>query len=331
MVITIRKPNLSISNSEVRTLKKFRFFLKLVASIAVVAAIILFSFMPQYTTGYTAAMVDKIERLRSLPEPKIVLAGNSNVAFGFDSARIQAALHMPVVNGGLHGGLGEAFHTDAIKPYIREGDIIIIFPSQYNTLNAHSMNSQLAWTTIENHFFLWSSIAPENYWDMALAFPSYLRNAINFWLNNNGNAPNSSLYSRASFNQYGDIVYPRPMYKGYANDVVIQQGVSQAMLSYWNDYHDYVISKGATLLMSCPPIASEFLTLDLALLQKQVEEGLDFPMISQLSAYVYPQEYFYNTALHLCDTGVVFRTEQLIADLKAWQSETKGANSDPQQ
>lgn len=43
----------------------------------------------QYQKTYMGAFVDKIERLKSINEPKIILVGNSNVAFGFDSERIE--------------------------------------------------------------------------------------------------------------------------------------------------------------------------------------------------------------------------------------------------
>ena len=68
--------------------------------------------MPQYDTSYNAALHDKIDRIEMIEEPKIVLIGNSNVAFGFDSEMIEEAFGMPVVNMGLHGALGNAFHEE---------------------------------------------------------------------------------------------------------------------------------------------------------------------------------------------------------------------------
>ena len=77
--------------------KKVLFFGKLF-----IVTLLLFVFcfgvvMPQYTGNYQASMVDKAARLRSVEGPKIVLIGNSNLAFGMDSQMLEEAFSMPVV------------------------------------------------------------------------------------------------------------------------------------------------------------------------------------------------------------------------------------------
>ena len=52
----------------------------------------------QFNHSYQASLIDKIARLESINEPKIILVGDSNVAFGFDSALIEQKIGMPVVN-----------------------------------------------------------------------------------------------------------------------------------------------------------------------------------------------------------------------------------------
>ena len=57
-------------------------------------AVTLFCFkivMPQYSGGYDASLIDKVERLKSIAGPKIVLIGNSNLSFGIDSERLEQA------------------------------------------------------------------------------------------------------------------------------------------------------------------------------------------------------------------------------------------------
>jgi len=62
------------------------------------------------------------------------------------------------------------------------------------------------------------------------------------------------------------------------------------------------------------------------MLQRHMETELNFPMISFIKDYVYPADYFYDTFTHLNDTGVQVRTEQLIADLKVYQSKSGKQN-----
>jgi hypothetical protein len=44
--------------------------------------------------------------------------------------------------------------------------------------------------------------------------------------------------------------------------------------------------------------------------------GRELQFIFSSSSYVYPKDYFFDTAFHLNDTGKVIRTQQLIIDLK---------------
>ncbi len=299
-------------------MKKVVFSLKLMVFIALMLLFIFKGIMPQYAEGYNASIVDKYHRLKSIDEPKMILVGDSNVAFGFDSEKIQQAFHMPVVNFGLHGGLGQAFHSDMIKSSIREGDIVILAPGNYNYGTADIADCVLAWLTIENHYELWEGISSQNYLNMLSAYPTYLKRAVELFITGTGNSPVDSAFTRTAFNEYGDSIFPRPKcvmtegdYGAYFNSNLL----SQAMEAYWNEYNEYVLSRGAILLMSCPPILNKMVTADIVPVQNNLEEKLDFPVISQLQDYIYPIEYFYNTGLHLNDTGVLIRTEQLIADL----------------
>ncbi|MBD5105768.1 MAG: hypothetical protein HDT41_02120, partial [Lachnospiraceae bacterium] len=86
--------------------KELLFFLK-----CIILAILLFLLcfvviMPQYLQNNQASLIDKVKRLESIEGPKIVLVGNSNLPFGIVSEDMENALHMPVVNMGLHGGVG---------------------------------------------------------------------------------------------------------------------------------------------------------------------------------------------------------------------------------
>ena len=276
--------------------------------------------MPQYSTFYNASIIDKYDRLMSIDEPKIILVGDSNVAFGFDSVRIGQAFDMPVVNFGLHGGLGQAFHTDMIKPGINEGDIIIIIPVGYSDDSVVVRDPVMAWSAIENNFRLWRGISSANYSEMLLAFPTYLKRTIALFTTGGGNQPYYGLYSRASFSTHGDIMFPRPeswIVEGNYGSYFDNNELSETMITYWNEFNEFVESRNARLFMSGPAMLDNALTVDLSPLQANLEEYLDFPMISQLEELVYPSELFFDLNFHLNDRGVAVRSDQLIQDLRA--------------
>ena len=299
-------------------MKALIFIAKILVIAIILFALMFVVIMPQYTTGFNAAIIDKYQRLRSIDEPKIILVGDSNVAFGFDSRMIGEAFNMPVVNFGLHGGLGQAFHTDMIKSHIHEGDIVIIIPAVFNEETSKIADPVLAWVTIENHFFLWSGISAQNYWDMILAYPTYLNRAARLFLLGEGNGHMEGFFVRAAFNEYGDNVYPRPVTELVYGESVLSFNcdyLSAAMRDYWNEYNEFVISRGATLFISSPPILDDQLEVDPAVLQSQLDNELNFPMISQLEDYIFPREYFFESGFHLNEIGVAVRTELFIRDL----------------
>jgi len=77
---------------------------------------------------YLYAMIKKHRAAEESASPKIVFIGGSNLPFGLNSERISDETKMPVVDMGLHAGLGLKFMLEEAKPYIRKGDIVILVP-----------------------------------------------------------------------------------------------------------------------------------------------------------------------------------------------------------
>ena len=148
--------------------KIFLFLLLFILISLSASALFFYKITPQYETGYNASILDKSARLNSINGPKIVLIGDSNVSFGFQSDLIEQAYGIPVVNMGLHGGLGNAFHEEMAKMNVQEGDIYVICHHTFAD-NGKIDDTELAWITLENHFDLWSlpsvqDIPPQPLW-----------------------------------------------------------------------------------------------------------------------------------------------------------------------
>lgn len=275
----------------------------------------------QYTQNYQASLIDKVNRLYSIDEPKIMLVGNSNVCFGMDSELIQKEFHMPVVDLGLHGGLGNAFHENIAKLNIQKGDIVIICHSDYGDDDSIS-DPDLALMTLEWNTDLWNILREKDYLTVLKAYPSYLFNAIRLWITNQGNKPLDSCYTRGAFNEYGDVVYDRPTneYTITEEDVKVPE-ISDQCVNRLNALHQYISERGATMLIAGYPIADGEYTpakTEYEVFQKQLEEKLDATIISNFTDYFLPYSYFYNTHLHLTNEGASMRTEQLIRELHSY-------------
>jgi len=76
-------------------------------------------------SDFMAAIIDKHALLENTHPPRILLCGGSNLAFGIDSKRIQDTFGLPVINLGLHAGLGVEFMINEIKLSTKPTDIVI--------------------------------------------------------------------------------------------------------------------------------------------------------------------------------------------------------------
>lgn len=299
--------------------KKIAFFIKLI-----VLTVILFVFcfvivMPQYTGNYQASMLDKVEHLKSTQGPKIVLIGNSNLAFGIDSAMIEEAFGMPVVNMGLHGGVGNAFNEQAAKLNVSEGDIYIVAHTNYDDAD-EIKNPMLAWITIENHTELYPLIRAKDWPDMVLAYPTYLKKCLTMWRTETGNGETNDCYRRSAFNEYGDIYYPRPETAGNIDfSPVTINHINETTAARLNGLNAYLTQRGATMLVAAYPIAvyentpsaDEYYAMG-----QELQDALDCPVISDFRNYMLDESYFFDSHAHLTDVGTRIRTEQLIADIQ---------------
>lgn len=323
----MNKHNLSTSNFNAK-----KDVLTVIIKFLIIWVIILGFFFcvvsPEYAKGYTASLIDKVNRLESVNEPKIILIGNSNVAFGIRSEMIEAAFEMPVINMGLHGGLDNALHEEMAKFNVNRGDVIIICHSEFNDDDTLSESAAaLAWITIENHWELWKMIRIKDIPAMLKSFPTYMKKANTLYLNGEGNKTADSPYERSSFNEYGDNIYSVTHEQTFAfaeGDITVPE-ISAEFINRINDLNEFAEQKGATLLIAGYPIGEGIYTPDKKeydAFEEELRSQVDCDVISHYRDYFIDYKYFYNTSLHLNYEGAGIRTEQLIHDLKTYFEET---------
>lgn len=278
----------------------------------------------QYSLNYQAIIKAKLNRLNSIDDPKIILVGHSALAFGMDSQKVEEAMGMLVVNLGMHGGLGNAFHEEMAKQNINEGDIVVICHSTFSDGDKIS-DPALAWITYDCNIELLSLIRPKDYVDMLKYYPDYLKSSTRLWLKKEGNKDSFNSYSLNAFNKWGDVVY-KPEKNQMDTDAFFAAhpieipSINNVCINRLNELNDYVTSKGATMVVAGYPIAygkyAQFTEEDFRNFQKRLDSVLDCAIISDYTDYFFPYEYFYDTYLHLNEEGTAARTNQLISDLK---------------
>lgn len=296
-------------------------FLIIIGAIGIICSMFVFGVVaPQYSMNYNSSINEKIDRLNSIEESKIILVGNSNVAFGFDSEKIQKEIGMPVVNLGLHGGLGNYFHEQMAKENIQVGDIVVLCHTNYST--SYITEPDIVWQMLEERLELFRFISIKDYFSVFRALPRYLESAVFLSVDGSGNYDSKDCYSRKAFNEYGDNIYPRTslQYKFTEKSVNVPE-IDDENVKRINEMNQYCEQRGAKLLIAGYPIASGEYTPSVEQyreFQQMLEEKMDCDVISDFTDYFIPYEYFYNTVYHLNEKGVEIRTNQFIRDLKKW-------------
>ena len=314
----MNRQNSSTSSSKRK--KTLNLVLKCLVMLALVFVFLFYIICPQYDQGYQAAMQDKVARLKAIDEPKIVLLGNSNVAFGFDSQLIEEEMGMPVVNMGLHGGLGNAFQEMPAKLNVTEGDIYVVCHTYYNDYDTF-FDPSLVWTILENNWELYSLLRWQDLPELIEAYPTYVKKWLNLWSTGTGNQPGVGIYSRDRFNEYGDIGYHEGNYYTFTEGSISVPGISDICVNRLNELSEWLEERGASLVIAGYPIPDGEFTPDKSeyiAFQEELEERMNFPVISDFTDYFIPYEYFYDTYAHLTTMGTVIRSEQLVEDLKNW-------------
>ena len=315
----------SLSTSSFK--KNIIFIIKLVVAFMLLIGYVC-HILPQYELGYNASLIDKVNRLESIDEPKIVLLGDSNLAFGINSELIEEAMGMPVVNMGLHAANGNAFHEEMAKYNVTPGDIYVLCHSDYNDNNLIGVPLN-AWSSIEDHLHLWKILRANDIATMAESFPVYLKKSLSLYSSGTGNQDPGGTYARNAFNEYGDVYVLRKESQYTFKEEVGAPEIGDISIERINELNEYLTERGAMLVVASHPIGNGRLTADASefiSFQEQLEERLDCPVISNYVDYMFDYKYFFDTDQHLISEGVELRTTQLISDLKRWQETESDAN-----
>lgn len=279
---------------------------------------------PQYGSTFLGELSEKYETLRGSREGKLVLIGGSSVAFGVDSELIERYIGRRTVNFGLYATLGTNLMLDLSRESIEKGDIIVVSPeSDRQTLSMY-FNAEAAWQAADSDMSMLCAMPAEYRRQLAAGWWDYMVSKLSCAFN--GAPDPQGVYNRDSFNDRGDINYPRPaniMALGYDPNktVELSGGIwSDEFIAYLNEYIAFARERGAEVYFSCCPVNELALakgtdgeTLDAY--YAFLASRLDCEIISSVSGSVLPAGYFYDSNFHLNDAGVRLRTRTLIEDI----------------
>ncbi len=297
--------------------------------LAVIGIGLFYKYIPdQYTTNYVESMWDKYNRLCSINEPKIVLIGDSNLAFGINSEYLEQILNEPVVNMGLHGGLGNDVQTRLAMANVNPGDIYVICYTDYGQEDVVSQKD-LTLIMLSRHKEMWQELSLEQKWRLISGMPDYMFNSISYYISGRGNEPIEEChadYSYKGFNKYGDneIRIPENDFFDFTNVESRCGIISDKTITDIRKWKQYCDDRGASLVIAGYPIVKTKIMDSEEMFSEygeDISKKTDCLIISDFGDYIMDQDYFYDSVFHLTLEGAQHRSEILADDLMVYMDE----------
>lgn len=280
----------------------------------------------KFSETYYGELGPMVTRLKQSQKKKIIIIGNSSVAFSIDSALIEQelsydGLDYDVCNFGLYGSIGTKAMMELAENYIKEGDIVIFSPE----LNAQSMSLYFSakemWYAVDSDFSLLTDIQEKEM--MVGAFAGYVVDKLK-----SEQIKGNGVYAKASFDDHCDMKNADRAYNtmigGYDSNNPLSFDIawSDSFVEYVNAYNEMVRGKGATMLYSFAPMNEKAMP-------EGYEQGLDdyydtladlldFLILGNPHDSVMDYEWFFDSNVHLNESGMRVRTISLINDLKIY-------------
>ncbi len=300
-----------------------KFFIKITLIFTLILSSIfgvILVFSNEIKENYFAAIVDKHQYAQSIPKPKIILAGGSNLAFGIASDSIEKALNRPVVNLGLYAGFGLDFVLKETLSEVKKGDLVILSPEYYLKHDGDDYSKQMAaYAYSPAYAYVGETDFMDKIKKRASFFVRYTRNLI--FYPNRIKSPKIedkiSDYFRKGFSQKGDLLAHlnnpplRPL--GDLEDLQNQDYSSE--IESINQFIQAVEQKGGKVFWYYPSYSKTGFNknkIALTFYENQVQNKVKCPKINNLQDDIYPDECFYDTHFHLFGSCRIDRTQKLI-------------------
>lgn len=274
---------------------------------------------PVTPVDYTAASIAKQARARAVGSPKVLLVGGSNVAFGVESARLERVLGMPVVNMGLHAGLGFRYMKNEAVQLMGPGDLVVVALEESNYTDPVK-DHEVLYQMVDRHP---AAIRFVPWWDrprimsglLVLRLQSLVKKCTGKWTF----AEPHPLYRADGFNDHGDMVahlaLPQPAMLEEDGLDPTQSALSDRFAPIADDLERHARAMGAEVVYTWPvraesgydPVRSAAILAGLAAQGRTV--------MGTAGEFVLPDSLFHDTRYHPRHVGRAIRTERLVADL----------------
>lgn len=304
--------------------------LGVVLGVVAVLCLAILKVIPANQQAYLAGLNDKQARIDSLQasgQPKMVLVGGSNVAFGIHSGMMEDAFGLPVVNMAIHAGLRYEYMINQIMDYPSQGDVFLIFPEYSQMYDPISDAGPIIYQSLDvfpqGFQYVHQGNAYQQLKFRATATAEIVQLKVKTTLGKLAGMSAGNAYKRKIFDRYGDIWTPLTLESRYkADDKHMDRNAgklpSEDFIRITNAFAEKAAAVGAEVYLVYPAIAEAKFDAEVARVTREDLrnrlQGIE--MVNNPADYVYPNTLFFDTKYHTTQDGRVRRTEQTIGDLR---------------
>lgn len=282
-----------------------------------------------YYESYYAQLSELYQKLKNTEGKKLVIVGGSNVAFGVDSAQMEATLRecgfdYTVCNFGLYAAVGTSAMLELSRDYIREGDVVVLAIEPTSETFSTYFGATAMLKCAESNAEMLLHLNGRQQSNVVGNYLAYLQERVEIW--RTGILPQAEgVYAKSSFDDNGDMTYDRSgnaMPLGYDSATPIDlENITYetAFVEQVNSYIAEAEQRGAQVLMSFSPMnrgavvdASEETVYRFF---NGLQEQFHCQIISDPYDYILDSGWFYDSNFHLNSPGMEIRTHILTCDI----------------
>ncbi len=295
--------------------------------------------LPLPYTHDLSPMLNKLDLLKDERRDRIIFVGGSGLFSGLDSESVQARLRRPVVNLGLYAGFGITPLFREIKPYLHQGDVVVVVPEygvRFDDYDFQARRFLFALGPVRNFVSLYGPVPDRartfvsDFYSLVKskfqAFPKAVWEAVR--IRRSGPVVEEGyVYYRKYFNANGDSLRT---FKAAASPEMIQNrgaeyftrpgnGYMNQSLKAFNDFCRDALKLGVETCFVFPAYPEQEYRRQQAGMRKyeqRLRKELNCPVLGRPEDFLYPYGFFTDTVHHLSPEGKRKRTKTLIALLE---------------
>ncbi len=264
--------------------------------------------------NFLSAIIHKHDQIKKINNSKILFAGGSNLVFGLNSEKIEDEFSIPVVNLGLHAGLGLDFVLKELENSIVYGDVVFLSPEYFlDTEGNYELKSQIAELYPEANKYFESNFKS----DIAAHFDRTRTDMKLFTFKSTAdNNQNKLIYLSKLFNKNGDFL-------GHLGQSSIfkSPSIPSLIYKYWNgidkinQFNEIAKTKNVSVFFLYPTfLKSEYLKnkIQINKLNQDLEKNLKIEILNSPTDLTFSNDFHFDSKYHLNKKGRDLRTNITI-------------------